>query len=307
MWLAALNEAIVNSVVYVKRRQAKHAAAGKLPVQQTQDIDNSTNKSVSDESSGPNSAHVSPILNVATIAAVAAAAAAATSPPPPSSSSKPTNSRSFWSSKPFALTKSSMTEKHFKGFTSPEILRLHAVEALKHEKLPETFLSLASRVPSPPRIPFLATSQPPDTSPDNEAHTNNRPSNGSYPSHITAVDADQYTEADTDSDEYGAFSISSTCHEPIRQPALKYNHFVEDNAQRRSFDDIQDIISEIGGAPTAGSKDSFSERLFGALGHFHTAKRRTAATHIGMFGDGRTDAGACHERSFSVGAYGRKC
>ncbi|KAJ2167396.1 hypothetical protein GGF45_005666, partial [Coemansia sp. RSA 551] len=115
IWTDALKGAIVDSTAYVKRRQAKV---------------------MSGMSSGSGSVQVTPVLNAAAIAAVAATTVATPSPLP-----RPTGSRSFWSSNPFALTKSALIETHFKEYTSPEILRLRTAEALKHNAFSKTFLS----------------------------------------------------------------------------------------------------------------------------------------------------------------------
>ncbi|KAJ2298529.1 hypothetical protein IW139_002241 [Coemansia sp. RSA 353] len=303
IWTDALKGAIVDSTAYVKRRQAKYANAAASPSHQQQRVANhATDRVMSGMSSGSGSAQVTPVLNAAAIAAVTAITVATPSPLP-----RPTGSRSFWSSNPFALTKSALIETHFKEYTSPEILRLRTAEALKHNAFSKTFLS--SCVPSPPRAPLLAASHSPEASPTNDALINNRPSNGSYPSHTTATE--QCAEADGNSDEYGAFSISSTCHEPIQQHILKHQHeyqctnYSDENGRRRSFSDIQDRIAATGCAPAA-TKGSLSERLFGALSHFHTLKRKATATQIEHF-DEHVEISTRHGRSFSVGASDGKC
>ncbi|KAJ2305385.1 hypothetical protein IWW55_001958 [Coemansia sp. RSA 2706] len=289
MWMSALNGAIAASVAYVRRRESKCADTSESPVTRPQQAAGASNDPPS-MSSKPTTPEGSPVLDAAAIAAVAAAAAA-TSPPP----SKSASSRSFWSgAKPFGLSRSRSVERHFKEFTSPEILRLRTVEALKHDSSAKTFPLPAARVPSPPRFPFLAASRPADTSPENSACINSRPSDDSYPSRATAIDADHHTEADADSEEYGAFSISSTCHEPARQQTVKHTctEYQDEMERRRSLGDINDNVFAAESVPTEYAKDSFSGRLLDALGHFSTLKR--ASTNVR------------HGRSFSVSTGDRK-
>ncbi|KAJ1835719.1 hypothetical protein LPJ63_000921, partial [Coemansia sp. RSA 2711] len=141
---------------------------------------------------------------------------------------------------------------------------------------------------------WMTASRPADTSPENSACINSRPSDDSYPSRATAIDADHHTEADADSEEYGAFSISSTCHEPARQQTVKHTctEYQDEMERRRSLGDINDNVFAAESVPTEYAKDSFSGRLLDALGHFSTLKR--ASTNVR------------HGRSFSVSTGDRK-
>ncbi|KAJ2363977.1 hypothetical protein H4S01_004016 [Coemansia sp. RSA 2610] len=156
-------------------------------------------------------------------------------------------------------------------------------------------VAAAAAATSPPPSKSASTaSRPADTSPENCACINSRPSDDSYPSRATAIDADHHTEADADSEEYGAFSISSTCHEPARQQTVKHTctEYQDEMERRRSLGDVNDNVFAAESVPTEYAKDSFSGRLLDALGHFSTLKR--ASTNVR------------HGRSFSVSTSDRK-
>ncbi|KAJ2318743.1 hypothetical protein IWW52_002376 [Coemansia sp. RSA 2704] len=156
-------------------------------------------------------------------------------------------------------------------------------------------VAAAAAATSPPPSKSASTaSRPADTSPENCACINSRPSDDSYPSRATAIDADHHTEADADSEEYGAFSISSTCHEPARQQTVKHTctEYQDEMERRRSLGDVNDNVFAAESVPTEYAKDSFSGRLLDALGHFSTLKR--ASTNVR------------HGRSFSVSTGDRK-
>ncbi|KAJ1865814.1 hypothetical protein LPJ78_002407 [Coemansia sp. RSA 989] len=263
MWMAALRKAIATATAYVQRRQARQVEPpAKSPL--TRGL--SSGSTDQPESLSKPAAGASAL----TEAAIAAAAAATASPPLPiSTPSRSTSVRHFWnngSSSSNRFTISRPKSEQFKRFTSPEILRLRTAEALKHEK--------TEHEPASPHFRFPAVAHQTTSLPENSA--DNRPSSGSYPSHTTAVDADQQAEVDADSDEYGAFSIGSTCHEPARQQTVKHRpdhlysiHSGKHHSCQRSFEDER-LDAASGG---------YSFRLFEAL-EFSTLKRKATTSHV---------------------------
>ncbi|KAJ2454130.1 hypothetical protein EV183_001732 [Coemansia sp. RSA 2336] len=260
MWMDALRKAIATATEYVQRRQARQVEpSAKSPLVRAC-------STRSTDRPGP-SFKPAAGASALTEAAIAAAAAATASPPLlPSTPSRSTSVRHFWnngSNSSNRFTMSRPKSEQFKKFTSPEILRLRTAEALKHEK--------TEHEPIYFRFPEVAdqTTSLPENSADN------RPSSGSYPSHITAVDAEQHAEADADSDEYGAFSIGSTCHEPARQQTVKHRpdhlysiHSSKHHNCQRSFEDER----------VDASSGDYSFRLFEAL-NFSTLKRKVTTSH----------------------------
>ncbi|KAJ2160158.1 hypothetical protein GGF46_002471 [Coemansia sp. RSA 552] len=235
-WVRALDSAINTSTSHVRRRREKDVAD-----QQTQLLVESV------------AAQAIPVLGPAV------SAAAPQSP-------KGSVARSLCRANPFALARPGPGKKYFREFTSPEILRLHAVEELRHGSGQKTPSPPTPHIPSPPHVPCLAKSLPsphsPNKDPESGPCTGGRPSRGSYPSHVTAVDNDVCSGSTDSSGDYGVFSASSTCNEPIRIYAL------------------QDTHSSGGGHPPAEpAKDTFSGRLLGAIGNFQSL-RRNPAPHI---------------------------
>ncbi|KAJ2850019.1 hypothetical protein IWW36_002204 [Coemansia brasiliensis] len=293
MWMDALRKAIATATEYVQRRQAKQAGVDqphKSPLLQSALSNGSTNQS----SSSSKPAAEPSALTEAAIAAAAAAVAAS----PPSTPSRSTSVRHFWnngnSSNRFTISRPKSTEKQFKKFTSPEILRLRTAEALKHEK--------TAHEPASPHFRFQIVANQAIALPDNNTSTDNRPSNGSYPSHTTAVDADHHAELDADSDEYGAFSIGSTCHEPARQQTVKHrpDHLYSINSSKhhdyqRSFEDER----------LDATSGDYSSRFFEAL-NFSTLKRKATTSHIRPYSEEPSRAAFRHGRSFSANTGSKK-
>ncbi|KAJ2796250.1 hypothetical protein H4R20_005592 [Coemansia guatemalensis] len=326
MWIGALSEAIAVSVSRVKARRTRYLenpdmSLRKQQHQQQQELakehDHVDREPSIDTSSGCSKQDMAQTTPIQNAAAIAAAAAVAASPLP-----RTTGSRRFWQGNPLALARTDSVEQHFKEFSSTEILRLRTAEALRQDLSPKSFPSPSSRIPSPPRFPFLAASLPSSHPLDRMAENGNcissRPSDSSYPSHATAVENEQRPDDDNYSDEYGPFSAGSTCHEPNRPPASQFRYDDEQlqskkqhnthascTVRRRSLNDGKCSTAATDDQLIDCAKSTLSDRLFGALGHFTHIRRKSTSAQEWIYASGHANTvSAYHGRSFSTGCGG---
>ncbi|KAJ2082454.1 hypothetical protein H4R24_001553 [Coemansia sp. RSA 988] len=325
MWIDALGKAVAVSVNRIKAKRAKYLETPDISLHRRQhqqqkqrglgkeDNNMDPEPRIDTPSVCSNQAMVqtTPIHNAAAIAADAAVAA---SPLP-----RATCGRRFWQSNPLALTRVDSAKQHFKEFSSTEILRLHTAEALRQDLSPKSFPLPSSRIPSPPRFPFLAaslpSSRPPNTMADNGNCTSSRPSDSSCPSHVTAVENEQCPEDDNYSDEYGAFSADSTYHE-LNCPQTSQLRYDDEQLQSTKQNDVHASdatrcrsLNDTKCSATAAdyglldcAKSMLSDRLFGALGHLtHIRCKSTSAQEWIYASDHINNIPAYHSRSFSAG------
>ncbi|PIA17612.1 Dbl homology domain-containing protein [Coemansia reversa NRRL 1564] len=325
MWIDALTKAVAVSAFRIRSRRTKYFESPDMSLHRPQyqqqqkqqtpgklysSIEHESNIDTLSVSPEQENAQTTPTQKSAAIAAAAVAA----SPPP-----RATGAWRFWQGNPLALTRADSAEQQFKDFSSTEILRLRTAEALRQEQSPKSFPLPSSRIPSPPRFPFLTaslpSSHPPDKMSEDGNYISSRPSDSSYPSHATAVENEQPPDDKNYSEEYGGFSAGSTCHEAKlpqdsqprnkdEQMQSKKQHctYTSCSTQRRSLNDAKCSAAVVDDCLLDYAKNTLSDRLFGALGHLTHIRRKSTSTQEWICASGHANSVlSYHGRSFSTG------
>ncbi|KAJ2608636.1 hypothetical protein H4S08_004375 [Coemansia sp. RSA 1365] len=323
IWIDALSRAVAVSAFRIRTRRTNYLENPDMSLHrqqyQQQQEQQTPGKlySGTEHESNIDTLSVSPeqeMIQTTPIQKSAVIAAAAVSPP-----LRATGAWRFWQGNPLALTKADSAEQHFKDFSSTEILRLRTAEALRQEQSPKSFPLPSSRIPSPPRFPFLTASLPSSHPPDKMAEDGNyissRPSDSSYPSHATAVENEQPPDDNNYSEEYGGFSAGSTCHEAKlpqdsqpryddEQLQSKKQHciYTPCNTQRRLSNEAKCSGAAVDGCLPDYAKNTLSDRLFGALGHLTHFRRKSTSAQEWICANGNANSVLTyHGRSLSTG------